>query len=114
VPLGADATGERWPESREPLLGRLGRWMHLAAVYDADLRQVRFHTNGAVDSIVALPLGLPAVLGAAQIGNWNRRQHSDTRGRQLSGRIDEFVILARALSPEEIHAQYAAGRPYAD
>jgi hypothetical protein len=114
VPLGADARGKRWPESREPLLGRLGRWMHLAAVYDADLRQVRFHINGAVDSTVELPLGLPAVLGSAQIGNWNRKQHSDTRGRQLSGRIDEFVILGRALSPEEIHDQYEAGRPYAE
>jgi hypothetical protein len=114
VPLGADAAGERWPESREPLLGRLGRWMHLAAVYDADLRRVRFHTNGVVDSTVELPLGLPAVLGAAQIGNWNRKQHPDTRGRQLSGRIDELVILTRALSPEEIHAQYEAGKPYAE
>ena len=114
VPVGGDTGVERWPESRQPLLGTLGRWMHLAAVYDADLRQVRFHTNGTVDSTVALPAGLPAVLSSAQIGNWNLKHQSGTRHRQLSGRIDELVILARALAAEEIHAHYLAGRPYAE
>ena len=114
VPVGGDTGVERWPESRQPLLGTLGRWMHLAAVYDADLRQVRFHTNGTVDSTVALPAGLPAVLSSAQIGNWNLKHQSGTRHRQLSGRIDELVILARALAAEEIHTHYLAGRPYAE
>ena len=114
VPVGGDTGVERWPESRQPLLGTLGRWMHLAAVYDADLRQVRFHTNGTIDSTVALPAGLPAVLSSAQIGNWNLKQQSGTRHRQLSGRIDELVILARTLAAEEIHTHYLAGRPYAE
>jgi hypothetical protein len=114
VPVGGDTGVERWPESRQPLLGTLGRWMHLAAVYDADLRQVRFHTNGTLDSTVALPAGLPAVLSSAQIGNWNLKHQSGTRHRQLSGRIDELVILARDLAAEEIHTHYLAGRPYAE
>ena len=114
VPVGGDTGVERWPESRQPLLGTLGRWMHLAAVYDADLRQVRFHTNGTLDSTVALSAGLPAVLSSAQIGNWNLKHQSGTRHRQLSGRIDELVILARALAAEEIHTHYLAGRPYAE
>jgi hypothetical protein len=114
VPVGSDTGVERWPESRQPLLNALGRWMHLAVVYDAESRQVRFHTNGTVDSTVELPTGLPAVLGSAQIGNWNLKQHSGTRHRQLSGRIDELVILARALADDEIHAHYLAGKPYAE
>ena len=48
----------------------------------------------------------PAKLGAAQIGNWDRVD------RKLSGRIDELLLLGRALSDIEISALYEAGTPY--
>jgi len=39
------------------------------------------------------------------IGNWNRRD------RMLSGRIDELVLLGRAMDAEEIQALFEAGNP---
>ena len=48
----------------------------------------------------------PARLGPAQIGNWNRID------RKLSGRIDELLILGRAMSGAEVSALFEAGNPY--
>jgi hypothetical protein len=48
----------------------------------------------------------PARLGPAQIGNWNRED------RKLSGRMDEFLLLGRVLSDQEIRELYLSGNPY--
>ncbi len=95
-----------WADSLHPVLPERGRWAHLASVYDATKRTVRFYLNGEFDSEVQMSVAHPALLGPAQIGNWN------IRDRKLSGRIDEFVMLGRALSDAEIHDLHAAGNPY--
>jgi hypothetical protein len=100
-PVYADA------DSSIPVLPERGRWVHLAVVYNADARTARFFLNGNFDNEVRHDVAHPAQLGSAQIGNWNKQD------RKLSGRFDEFVILGRALSDEELHAIYAAGNPYA-
>lgn len=101
-----------WPESQAPVLDQLGRWLHLAAVYDSDAQQVSFFTNGHFDSTVEMKTGLPAVLGPAQLGNWNFKNQAGTEHRRLSGRMDELVALSRALTAEEIRQHYEAGNPY--
>lgn len=95
-----------YPDSRSPVLGEEGRWMHLAAVYESQARMVRFYVNGERDGEARLAVAPPARLGGARVGNWN------TSDRRLSGRIDEFVILARALGDDEIRALHASGNPY--
>lgn len=95
-----------YPDSRTPVLLEQGRWMHLAAVYDAAKRTVRFYLNGHFDKETRLALAYPARLGPAQIGNW------DQRDRRLSGRVDELLLLGRAMSDAEIRALHAAGNPY--
>lgn len=100
-----------WPESG-PVVGLLGRWMHLAVVYDSVAQRARFFTNGRPDTEIALPLSLPAVLRRAQLGNWNLKNAHSTQHRRLSGRMDEFVILGRALSAQEVRASFEAGNPY--
>ncbi len=112
TPAAAGNGRELWPESGDPLLGQLGRWVHLAVVYDADTQQVSFYTNGKFDSAVAMKDGLAAVLGPAQIGNWNLKNSNTTQHRRLSGRMDELVALRRTLSASEIHAYYQASNPY--
>ena len=102
----------QWPESRETLLGQLGRWVHLAAVYDADAQQVSFYTNGKFDSTVTMKVGLPTVLGPAQLGNWNGKDYFAGEHRRLSGRMDELVALSRTLTAEEVRRHYEAGNPY--
>jgi hypothetical protein len=94
------------PDSRSPVLGEEGRWIHLAAVYDSAAKTARFYVDGAFDSETQLALAPPARLGRARIGNWNMND------RRLSGRIDEFFILGRALGDDEIRAIHASGNPY--
>lgn len=95
-----------YPDSRRPVLPEQGRWVHLAAVYDSVHGTVRFHLNGQFDKETRQQIALPARLGAAQMGNWNQRD------RKLSGRIDELLLLGRAMSDDEIQALHAAGNPY--
>jgi len=95
-----------YPDSRTAVLPEQGRWMHLAVVYDSSKRTVRFYLNGAFDKETRLEIAHPARLGPAQIGNW------DDRDRKLSGRIDELLILGRAMTDTEIKTLFEAGNPY--
>lgn len=105
--LAADAVElEGFPDSRTSVLPEQGRWVHLAAVYDSQQRTVRFYLNGQFDSETRLAVAHPARLGPAQIGNWNNND------RTLSGRVDELLILGRAMSDEEVHSLFSAGNPY--
>jgi len=101
-----------WPQSTGAVTGEPGRWMHLAAVYDADSATVSFYRDGRIDSSVDMKTGLPAVLGPAQLGNWNIKDGFGTEHRRLSGRMDELVALSRCLSAEEIRQAHGAGTPY--
>jgi hypothetical protein len=101
-----DQSRNRYPESSRLVTAATGRWTLLAVVYNASRRAVRFYIDGEFDNEVALLTGLPAVLGPARVGNWNRQE------RILSGRLDELVLLKRALADAEIHALFEAGNPY--
>ena len=102
---GADER-DGYPDSRTPVLPEQGHWVHLATVYDSTRRTVRFYLNGQFDKETQQATAHPARLGPAQIGNWDR---SD---RKLSGRIDELLLLGRAMSDDEVRALFAAGNPY--
>lgn len=94
------------PESRTNMFPEEGRWVHLAVVYDSNARTARFHLNGEFDGQTRLEVAHPARLGPAQFGNWNAVD------RKLSGRIDDLVILGRAMTDEEVHSLFVAGDPY--
>ncbi|MEN9637122.1 MAG: hypothetical protein RL077_5526 [Verrucomicrobiota bacterium] len=97
---------DSFPDSRTPVLPEVGRWLHLAVVYDSAARTTRFFLNGRFDSESREATAHPARLGPAQIGNWNRTD------RKLSGRVDEMIILGRAMPDPEIRALFEAGNPY--
>lgn len=97
---------EGYPDSRTPVLPKQGRWVHLATVYDATARTVRFYLNGDFDKETRQAVAHPAKLGSAQIGNWDRHD------RKLSGRVDELFIFGRTLSDTEVQDLYEAGNPY--
>jgi len=105
--IAADAperSGE--PDSASAMNGALDRWIHVASVYDSESRTVRFFLNGLFDHESRLAVAPPAVLGRGQIGNWIGQE------RHLSGRIDELLVLGRALSDAEIADLHAATTPY--
>jgi catechol 2,3-dioxygenase-like lactoylglutathione lyase family enzyme len=105
--LGAGAIERHeHPESRTPVLGTEGRWMHLAFVYDSEARTASFFVDGRPDGVTELEFAPPARLGPARVGNWNDRD------RTLSGRIDELVFVGRVLSADEIRSLYESGVPY--
>jgi hypothetical protein len=107
---GAAESAPIWAVSKQTLWDKLDRWTHLAVVYDADLGSVALYVNGQLDVATDIPKSLTAVLGPGEIGNW-----SPIRGRprrRFSGRMDEFVILSRALSAAEIAAYYRESSPY--
>lgn len=95
-----------YPDSRTPVLPERGRWVHLAVTYDAASGAVRFYLNGRFDKETRQSLAHPARLGSARIGNW------DQQDRKLSGRIDELLLLGRAMGDAEIGELYEAGVPY--
>lgn len=95
-----------YPDSLTSVLPEQGRWVHLASVYDAEKRTVRFYLNGHFDKETRQAIAHPARLGPAQIGNW------DQQDRKLSGRIDELILLGRAMSDAEVRALFEAGNPY--
>jgi hypothetical protein len=97
---------EQYPDSRTSVLPERGRWIHLATVYDSVKKTVRFYLNGLFDSETHQAIAHPARLGPAQIGNW------DQYDRKLSGRVDELLLLGRAMNDEEVHALFEAGNPY--
>lgn len=104
--LAADVTDQAvYPTSRS-VLDEKGRWSHIATVYDSDAKTTRFFLDGVFDRETRLAVAPPAMLGPARIGNWNWDD------RKLSGRIDEFVVLGRALSAAEMSELHAAGSPY--
>ena len=69
---------------------------HLATVYDSDARS-GFTLTVSLTKRLADAIAHPARFGPAQIGNWDRK---------LSRRIDEFIILGRAMSDEEVNCCY--------
>jgi len=109
VQLGISGNVAQGPDKKQPQADSQfmpGRWMHLALVYDADRKVVGFFVNGQIDEEVQLKVAQPAVLGSAIIGNWKAAD------RKLSGRIDEMLILGRAMNNAEIKKLFDAGNPY--
>lgn len=102
---GSDETNGH-PDSRTSVLPEHGRWVHFATVYDSAGKTVRFYLNGLFDKETHQAIAHPARLGPAQIGNWDRQD------RKLSGRVDELLLLGRAMSDGEVRALFEAGNPY--
>ncbi|QDT92273.1 LamG domain-containing protein [Gimesia algae] len=90
----------------------LGRWIFLVTVYDHQKREVVHYLDGVAVSHHTIDTPIPLVIGPAEIGNWRPQEHTDTHSiRSLNGRLDEFALFGRALSPDEILQLYQSGKP---
>ena len=92
-------------------LFRLGQWVHLATVYDADENQVTHYVNGEPAERQPLKRFAAGMLkiGNATIGNWSRRRGRDVRN--FNGCMDELIVFCAALDDQEISRIYGVGRP---
>ena len=73
-----------------------GKCQHIAIVYSAGQKNVKFYINGVLNSEGKYTSVGPAILGPARIGSW------DGGGRDYEGEIDEFAIFNTALSATQI------------
>jgi hypothetical protein len=90
----------------------LGRWVHLATVYDAAAKQVLHYLDGKRVSATPILQTVPLEIRNAELGNWNSgRPEKGNNIRSLNGRMDEMVIVSRALTAEEIAEAYEKGKP---
>jgi len=92
----------------------LGRWIQLAAVYDGNKRQMSLYLNGRRVASKSESHERTLSLGSLELGNWtprNAKASANYRIRNFHGRMDEFAILSRPLSDEEIHRFYQSGKP---
>ena len=90
----------------------LGRWVHVACVYDQAEGQVVHYVDGRRVSTIPIILDSPLRFGTAEIGNWVAEDLQDHRIRSLNGRMDEFVLLGTSVADDDVRAMYEAGRPH--
>jgi len=93
----------------------LGRWVTLASVLDTQAGTITHYVDGEVVEQGTLERKTEAQLNAMELGNWGI-QLDDPRwtwtkaggpafyDRHFVGRIDQFALLSRALTPQEIRA----------
>jgi len=75
----------------------LGKWTHVAVVYDKTGKTVKFYINGQLDSTRTLTTAQSVVLTpGARVGGY------DGGGRYFDGKIDELVVYSRTLSAAEV------------
>lgn len=94
--------------------GDIDRWVHLAVTYNPALKRVSHYRDGEL--VGWTPIAEPQKLsvGIADIGNWPYKdwaKGTEFEMRNLMGRMDEFVILGRAMSGDEVRTMHAVGAP---
>ena len=96
-------------------LFRLGQWVHLATVYDADKGNVTHYVNGKQAKREPSKQTTDGVLkiGKATIGNWSvpPARHRASSVRNFNGCIDELIVFGAALDEQELRRIYEVGRP---
>jgi hypothetical protein len=88
-----------------------GRWMHLAAVYDGSAGRMSLYVDGKQVASKKTEQRADLYLDGVEIGNWSRRSTTPESIRDIHGRMDEFAVLARPLSAQEIRRQFEIGKP---
>jgi hypothetical protein len=82
-----------------------GHWLHLATVINGERGEMRHFVNGKPVAFGKFSRRVPVQLGLANLGNFDPVAPGAADSgvtRNLNGRIDEFMLFARALSSEEI------------
>jgi hypothetical protein len=121
---GGGSVDQSWDRGISPPVftaERLGKWTHLTSVYDSAARTINHYVNGEFISSTPIKRQVKLKLGAVEIGNWGVRVEQPKwasmkgyspvyLGRYWNGSIDEFALLSRAMTPEEIRRYYQQGR----
>ena len=86
--------------------GNLNTWQHVAVVYDAAAKMVKFYVNGAFFSSTRYTTAVSsALINGLHIGSWGGGD------RFFGGKMDELRFYSRALSDTEINNLYNLRNP---
>jgi hypothetical protein len=85
---------------------RLGEWVMLASVYDGT--SIQHYLNGRLVQKTGAHVPMPLRVGVADLGNWRA-----DGAERIQARMDQFALLKRAATADEIRAWYDSGRPTA-
>jgi len=91
-----------------------GRWIQLAAVCDTKAGVMSLYFNGRIVAAKFMAKKHLLSLGNLELGNWRtytKKASVDYTVRAFHGRMDEFTLLSRPMTTEEIRRQYELGRP---
>jgi hypothetical protein len=91
----------------------LMKWTHVALVLDHGTQRVAFFVDGRPAGTHRAEQHIPVCIGPACIGVWKPKGKlpSEDPQRSFFGRIDEMVVIGRALSDREISQMYESGKP---
>ena len=89
---------------------RIGKWAHIATVYDLEKKKVSHFINGRPFSHEKTKLDATISFANASLGYLSRKKPN---GRtSLQGSLDEFAIFKVSLPESEIRRLYEIGCPY--
>ena len=91
-----------------------GQWIHLAVVYDSNGKLVSHYRDGELVGSAAIDSPRKLGIGVADLDNWPYKgwaAGTQFEYRNLNGMMDEFVVLKRALSADEVYEMFEVGRP---
>jgi hypothetical protein len=83
---------------------RFGQWLLLATTFDG--RTICHYANGEAIGSGASFTPPSLIIGTAELGNWNGGTQ-----RQLAAAMDEFVVMSRVMSADEIRKHFGHGKP---
>lgn len=95
-------------------MSKVGHWMNLSLVFDSEAGKVSHYQNGELIGVQAIEDNMPLGIGISDIGNWPFQEWAtgtQWEVRNMVGAIDEFLIMKRPLSEDEISELWEAGRP---
>ena len=91
-----------------------GKWIQVAAVCDGRTGSMTLYFNGRMVATKFLTQKRALTLGTVELGNWSpsaKKMDPNYAVRDFHGRMDEFALLSRPLSSQEIRRLYDLGRP---
>lgn len=98
-------------KTENDVMAASGDWMFLATIYDLKKQTINHYVNAKLLSKEKLRRDDKVKIGLASVGNWMNSAGEQIGKRNLNGKIDELMVLDRALNHEEIKEMYEIGRP---
>ena len=96
----------------------IGHWTHLAVTYNSSTSEVAQYINGELLNMHRTFIDrdyqtttVPIRFGNTQIANWYPTTGDICVCRSFHGKMDEFLLVSRALSASEIAEMYNSSKP---